>query len=155
MSSHACKITVAGPGEQQPVRRAARSGGPARQGVAVAAGDDTREPAPLDVSYRVCVSGDVVIDLGGELDIVSAEEAVSYVKGVIDRCGRPVVVDLSALAFCDARGLGALLRMAGYAERAGCEFRLASPQPSVVRIMRITGLDRRFLVPETYCPAGS
>jgi anti-anti-sigma regulatory factor len=35
--------------------------------------------------------------------------------------------------------------MAGYAERAGCPFRLASPSPSLVRIMRITGLDARFL----------
>jgi anti-sigma B factor antagonist len=121
----------------------------------VAAGDDLREPAPLDLSYRVCASGDAVIDLGGEPDVVSAEAAVSYVRDVIDRCGGPVVVDLSALAFCDARGLGALLRMAGHAERAGCEFRLASPRPPVVRIMRITGLDRAFLVSETACQAGS
>ena len=121
----------------------------------MAAGGDLREPAPLDLSYRVCASGDVVIDFGGELDIVSAEAAVSYVRDVIDRCGGPVVVDLSALAFCDARGLGALLRMACHAERAGCEFRLASPRPSVVKIMRITGLDRAFLVFETACQAGS
>jgi anti-sigma B factor antagonist len=97
----------------------------------------------------------VVVGLRGELDIVSAEVAVSYVRDVIDRCGGPVVVDLTALAFCDARGLGALLRMASYAERAGCEFRLASPRPPVVQIMRITGLDRRFLAPETACRAGS
>jgi anti-anti-sigma factor len=118
----------------------------------VAAGHDTQEHAPLDLSCRVCARGDVVVDLGGELDIVSAEAAVSYVRDVIDRCGRPVVVDLTALAFCDARGLGALLRMASYAERAGCEFRLASPSPSVVKIMRITGLDRRFLASETPLP---
>jgi anti-anti-sigma regulatory factor len=42
--------------------------------------------------------------------------------------------------------------MASYAERAGCEFRLASPRPSVVKIMRITGLDRRFLASETPLP---
>jgi anti-anti-sigma factor len=92
------------------------------------------------------------VDLGGELDIVSAEAAV---RDVIDRCGKPVVVDLTALAFCDARGLRALLRMASYAERAGCEFRLASARPSLAKIMRITGLDGRFPAPETACPAGS
>ena len=27
----------------------------------------------------------------------------------------------------------------------GCEFRLASPRLSLVKVMRITGLDRRFL----------
>jgi anti-anti-sigma factor len=121
----------------------------------VAAGDDAQEPAPLDLSYRVWPGGELVVDLGGELDIVSAEAAVSYVRDVIDRCGGPVVVDLTALTFCDARGLGALLSMAGYAQRAGCEFRLASPRPALVKIMRITGLDRRFLGSETACPAGS
>ena len=39
--------------------------------------------------------------------------------------------------------------MADYAERAACPFRLASPNPSLVKIMRITGLDQRFLVSET------
>ena len=81
--------------------------------------------------------------------------AVSYVRDVIDRCRGPVVVDLTALILCDARGLGALLRMAGYAEQAGCEFRLASPGPSLVKVMRITGLDRRFLASRATCPAGS
>jgi anti-anti-sigma factor len=94
------------------------------------------------------------VDLGGELDIVSAVTAVSYVMDVIDRCGGPVIVDLAALTFCDARGLGVLLQMAGHAERAGCEFRLASPRPSVVKIMRITGLDRRFLASEASSDEG-
>jgi hypothetical protein len=35
--------------------------------------------------------------------------------------------------------------MAGYAERKGRPFRLASPGPRLVKIMRITRLDRRFL----------
>jgi anti-sigma B factor antagonist len=87
-------------------------------------------------------------------DIVSAEAAVSYVRNVIDRCPGPVLVDLTAVAFCDARGLGALLRLAGYAEQAGCEFRLISPRPSLVKIMRITGLDRRFPASRAPCPAG-
>ena len=85
------------------------------------------------------------MDLGGELDILSAEVAVSYVRDVIDRHRGPVIVDLTALTFCDARGLAALVRMAGYAEQKGCPFRLASLSPPLVKIMRITGLDRRFL----------
>jgi anti-anti-sigma factor len=121
----------------------------------VAARDGTQEPAPLERSYRVGPGGEIVVDLGGELDIVSAEAAVSYVRDVIDGCRGPVVVDLTALIFCDARGLGALLRMVGYAEQAGCEFRLTSPRPSLVKIMRITGLDRRFLASRATCPAGS
>ena len=85
------------------------------------------------------------MDLGGELDITSAEVAVSYVRDVVNRHRRPVIVDLTTLAFCDARGLAALVRMAGYAEQMGCTFPLSSPSLSLVKIMRITGLDRRLL----------
>lgn len=66
-----------------------------------------------------------------------------------------MVVDLTAPTFCDAQGLGALLRIASYAERAGCEFRLAPPRPSLVKIMRIAGLDRTFPASQASCPAGS
>jgi anti-anti-sigma factor len=142
------------PGGQLAARLAVRSGSPVREEVAVAAEDNVQEPAPPELSYRVRACGEVVVDLGGALDIVSADIMVSYVRDVIDRCPGPVVVDLTALAFCDARGLGALLRMAGYAEQAGCEFRLISPRSSLVKILRITGLDRRFLASRATCPAG-
>ena len=81
----------------------------------------------------------------GELDIATAEQAVSYVRDVIDLHRRPVIVNLAALAFCDARGLAALVRMARYAEQSNCPFQVTSPSPSLVKIMRITGLNRRFL----------
>ena len=113
--------------------------------VVVAAQDDLERTAPIELSHRICPTGEAVVALGGELDILSAEVAVNYVRDVIDRHCGPVTVNLTALAFCDARGLAALVRMAGYAERAGRPFRLVSPGPSVVKIMRITGLDRRFL----------
>jgi anti-sigma B factor antagonist len=89
------------------------------------------------------------VELSGELDIASAEVAVRYVGDVIDGHHGPVTVDLAALAFCDAQGLAALIRMADHAEREGCPFRVASPSPALVKIMRITGLDRRFLSPQS------
>jgi anti-anti-sigma factor len=116
-----------------------------------AAHGDQQGAVALELSHRISLAGEATVALGGELDIVSAEVAVSYVRDVIDRHRGPVIVDLTALAFCDAQGLSALVRMAGYAEQMGCTFRLASPSLALVKIMRITGLDRRFLafqVPE-------
>lgn len=90
------------------------------------------------------------MDIGGELDIATADMAVRYVSHVIDsRCGA-VTVDLTALGFCDAAGLTALLRMVGYAQQAACPFCLASLSPSLIKIMRVTGLARRLLTPT--CP---
>jgi hypothetical protein len=60
-----------------------------------------------------------------------------------------VTVDLAAPGFCDASGRGALVRMASHARQLGRPFRLTSPSPSLVKIMRITGLDRKFLAPQT------
>jgi anti-sigma B factor antagonist len=113
----------------------------------IAAGcqDNPDGAAPLQLSHRIARAGEVVVDIQGELDIATAEAAATYVRHVIDRYRGPVIVDLAALAFCDASGLGALVRMARYAEHAGCLFRLASPSPSLVKVMRITRLDRRFL----------
>jgi anti-sigma B factor antagonist len=99
----------------------------------------------LKLSHRISPAGEAVVDFDGELDIAAADLAVSYVREVINRQCRPVVADLLALAFCDARGLAALVRMAGYAEQMGCAFRISSPSVALVKIMRITGLDRRFL----------
>ena len=95
--------------------------------VVVAAQDDLKRTAPMELSHRHCPTGEAVVALGGDLDILSAEVAVNYVRDVIDRYGGPVTVNLTALAFCDARGLAALVRMADYAEQQGCSFRLASP----------------------------
>jgi len=109
----------------------------------------------LELSHRALPTGEAVVSIGGELDFATAEMAVRYVSHVIDCHHGPVTVDLTALDFCDAQGLSALVRMAACAERAGRPFRLVSPGPSVVKIMRITGLDRRFLVPSTSCPPES
>jgi anti-sigma B factor antagonist len=132
------------------------AGARAEEARAVAGAEgDLRGAAPLELSHRVLPAGEAVVGIGGELDFATAEMAVAYVRDVIDRYRGPVTVDLAALGFCDAQGLSALVRMAGCAERAGRPFRLVSPGPSVVKIMRITGLDQRFLVPPAGCPPDS
>jgi anti-sigma B factor antagonist len=114
--------------------------------VVAGAPDDLQRPAALRLSHRILPTGEAIADIGGELDIATADVAVRYVRLVIDRHGGPLIVDLAGLAFCDAQGLSALLRIATYAERTGSPFRLASPRPLLVKIMQITGLDRRFLL---------
>jgi anti-anti-sigma factor len=101
--------------------------------------------APLELTHRILPTGEAVAAIGGELDIATADMAVRYVTRVIDRHDGPVIVDLSALRFCDAQGLSALLRMALYAEQGDHKFRVAFPSPSLVKLLCITGLDRKIL----------
>jgi anti-anti-sigma factor len=119
-------------------------------------------PAQLELSTCTGANGYQVVSVAGELDIATAEQAYSYITEVID--GRfkgatgttgftgtaPLTVDLSGVTFCDASGLGALARLARYARAAGRQLSLTSARPSVMKIMRITGLDRVF--PELHPP---
>ena len=102
------------------------------------------EPVQLELSCRTGANGYQIVSVTGELDIATAEQAYSYISEVIDGLPAPVTVDLSGLTFCDASGLGALARIARHAREVGRQLRLTSARPSLLRIMRITGLDRAF-----------
>jgi len=102
------------------------------------------EPAQLELSCRTGANGYQIVSVTGELDIATAEQAYSYISEVIDGRPAPVTVDLSGLTFCDASGLGALARTARHARQKGRRLMLASARPSLLKIMRITGLDRAF-----------
>ena len=108
------------------------------------------EPVQLELSCRTGANGYQIVSVTGELDIATAEQAYSYISEVIDGRPAPVTVDLSGLTFCDASGLGALARIARHARQAGRQLKLTSARPSLMKIMRITGLDRAF--PELHPP---
>ena len=98
----------------------------------------------LGLTSRTDEDGFQIVSMTGELDIATAEQAYSYISDVIDGLPAPVTVDLSGLTFCDASGIGALVRIARHARQTGRQVMLTSVRPSVLKIMRITGLDRAF-----------
>jgi anti-sigma B factor antagonist len=102
------------------------------------------EPLALGLSSATDGDGNQIIRVTGELDIATADQAYIYISDVIDAWPVPVSVDLSGLTFCDASGLGALARVARHARQAGRQLRLTAPRPSLLKIMRITGLDRAY-----------
>ena len=106
------------------------------------------EPLALELACATDGDGNQIVSVTGELDIATAEEAYAYISDVIDAwpglSPAPVSVDLSGLTFCDASGLGALARLARHARQAGRQLRLTAARPSLLKIMRITGLDRAY-----------
>ena len=105
---------------------------------------DQCEPVQLELSRQAGTDGYQVIRVVGELDIATAEKAYSYISKVIDGGHAPVTVDLSGLTFCDASGLGVLARISRHARQAGRQLKLASARPSLLKLMRLTGLDVTF-----------
>jgi anti-anti-sigma factor len=140
---------------QAPGGRGAAAAAPATAAPA-AAGDAMPVPGPdpadgpddlIRLSCRVSADGSAEVSIRGELDLASADRTVRFVNEVIDGHEGAICADLSGLTFCDACGLGALIRIAAHAERAGRALELTKPSKAVTRIMRITGVDERLLVP--------
>jgi anti-sigma B factor antagonist len=105
------------------------------------------DPLPLGLSCRTDGDGHQIVSVTGELDIATGEQAYAYVTEVIDALdqpGGPVSMDMSGLTFCDASGLGVLARIARHARQAGGQLRLIAARPALLKIIRLTGLDRSF-----------
>jgi anti-anti-sigma factor len=98
----------------------------------------------LELAYQVAADGKATGRSRGELDIATADQAYAYLRDVVDSQDGPVMMNLSELSFCDAAGLGVLARVAGHARRAGRSLKLTAARPSLLRIMRITGMDEAF-----------
>jgi anti-sigma B factor antagonist len=98
------------------------------------------EPPVLTV-VREAEDGIAVVRAGGELDLAGAPQLVRAI-GLAAGGRRPrVLVDLSALEFCDSAGLRALLGAAREVEaRAGRLVVAVEPGGAVARLLEMAGL---------------
>ena len=87
-----------------------------------------------------------ILRVQGELDLATADSLYRRGRTAIGRHARLLLLDLTGLSFCDARGLSAFVRIANEAEAADCSYGLIAPQPLVAKILRITGLHQRLQV---------
>ena len=105
----------------------------------------------LELAYHQTPNGEATVQVRGELDIATADQAYAYLRDVVDNQDGTVIMNLAELTFCDAAGLGVLAKVAGHARRAGRSLRLTAARPSLLRIMHITGMDEAF--PELRSPS--
>lgn len=90
-------------------------------------------------------SGAAVLSPVGDLDLFTINEFRDGLTEAMS-CLRPpcVVVDLQEVPFCDSSGLNTLIWAANTVEAAGGTLRLSGVRPRMVRLLHMTGLDRRF-----------
>ena len=91
-------------------------------------------------------TGIEIVPMPSELDLATSAAVAARGCAAIARRARLVLLDLTGLSFCDARGLSAFVKIANHADAAGCGFGLIAPRPQVTKILRISGLDSRILV---------
>lgn len=98
----------------------------------------------LELACQTTTDGKATVQVRGELDIATADQAYAYLRDVVDNQHGPVTMNLAGLTFCDAAGLGVLARVAARARRSGHSVKLTAARPALLRIMRITGMDETF-----------
>lgn len=87
-----------------------------------------------------------VVDVAGEVDLATAPCLHAYLVPLIDGATGPLILDLGAVTFMDARGLTALLAIRAHANAATIPLRLAAPPSPVRRLLRLTRLEASFAI---------
>lgn len=82
-------------------------------------------------------SGPVLVEVTGEIDLVTVPAVTLRVHDELDRGAREVVIDVSGVRFCGASGLHALTQARAYAHRLGAELYLTVPSTAVLRLLAI------------------
>jgi anti-sigma B factor antagonist len=99
--------------------------------------------------------GYTVVEVGGEIDLASAPELRECLHQTIDAGSRQLVVDIRQVSFIDSMGLGVLVgarrRLLGLGHDSGIQ--LVCADGLVLRVLRVTGLDRMFPVHATLADA--
>jgi anti-sigma B factor antagonist len=88
----------------------------------------------------VDADGATVVALAGELDLYTTPNLRELVGSLIDEGRLRVVLDLSALTFCDASGLGELVRCRRVLREHDGWLSLLHVRPQTVKMIRLTGL---------------
>ena len=92
------------------------------------------------------LDGTVVIRLQGELDMCAAPTLGRDLTEALDGMPHTISLDLSGLTFLDSTGIRVLVGAHRRAAAQGCGFILRSPQRSVLRVLKLTGLDQVLVI---------
>src|SRR5215471_19113708 len=106
----------------------------------------------LSLSTRT-VAGYLVLEVGGEIDVYTAPQLRARLISLVEDGARRVVVDLGRVEFLDSTGLGVLVGALKRLRGVGGELSLVCGQERLLKIFRITGLDRVFTLYPTVAGA--
>ena len=85
-----------------------------------------------------------VLALNGEVDVYTAPALKEHIVDAVDEGCVDILVDLQGVGFIDSSGLGVLVgALRRVKERSG-SIRLVCTRENILKIFRITGLDKVF-----------
>jgi anti-sigma B factor antagonist len=92
------------------------------------------------------VAGHAVVEVRGEVDVYTSSVLRERLVELIDGGQRRVVVDLDRVDFLDSSGLGVLVGALRRLRTAGGELTLVCTNEKLLKVFRITALDRVFTI---------
>ncbi|TMR99424.1 STAS domain-containing protein [Nonomuraea basaltis] len=99
----------------------------------------------LKVSTR-SHAGCALVAVTGEIDLYTAPRLQSEFTRLLQDGPSRVVIDMSAVDFCDSTGMNVLLSALKRMKEQGGSLEVAAPRPAVRKILQVTGLDSVFTV---------
>ncbi|MFC5948267.1 STAS domain-containing protein [Pseudonocardia lutea] len=103
----------------------------------------------ITVSTRPAGEGQVVVEVGGEVDMLTSPQLRSVVLGQVSDGAQLVVLALDGVTFLGTSGLAVLIEVREAAHQAGVELRLACTGRRVLRPLSIAGLVPMFDIHDT------
>jgi anti-anti-sigma factor len=80
--------------------------------------------------------------VAGEIDVHTVPWLREQLVALIEEDGRPLVIDLAGVSFCDSSGVNLAAMARNHAARRGVDFAIAGLSARVDRVFRMTGMDR-------------
>lgn len=80
-----------------------------------------------------------IIAVNGSIDALTSPELVKTLNDHIHNGHPNVIVDFEKVEFMSSAGLRAILASVKEARTAGGDFRLAAPQPSIEKVLKMAG----------------
>lgn len=101
----------------------------------------------MDLNITTERDGDVcLISVQGEIDVYTSSALKDAIIGAIDQGCINLIVDIDAVGFIDSSGLGVLVSGLRRVKENSGSMRIVCTKENVLKIFRITGLDRVFPV---------
>jgi anti-sigma B factor antagonist len=93
--------------------------------------------------------GFTVIEVGGEIDVYTAPQLRERLVSLVDSGSYQLIVDMESVEFLDSTGLGVLVGGLKRVRNHEGGIDLVCTQSRILRIFRITGLNRVFSIYDT------